>query len=238
MKIALITGATRGIGEAILKKFSQSYTCIFFYQKSKDKADYLQKAYNARAYRLDISSYDSVKDSIADILNTYKHIDVLVNNAGICQYKLFDSIDINEWKIMIDTNLSSVFYTCKEVAPSMITRKQGSIINISSVWGFKGSACEAHYSASKAGIIGFSNSLAKELGPSGIRVNCIAPGVIETDMLSSFSQEEKLDLLNSTPLLRLGKADDVANLAYFLASQEASFITGQCIAVDGGFSIN
>lgn len=164
-------------------------------------------------------------------------VDVLVNNAGISSQKLFTDIKDDEWKKTIGVNLNGVFYCCKNVLPQMINRKSGVIINISSMWGEVGASCEVHYSASKAGVIGLTKALAKEVAPSGVRVNCIAPGVIMTDMMEDFDGETINELKAETPLGRLGTPEDIAAAALFLASDNASFITGQTLGVNGGFII-
>jgi 3-oxoacyl-[acyl-carrier protein] reductase len=163
-------------------------------------------------------------------------VDVLVNNAGISQQKLFTDITDEDWRRMTGVNLDGVFYCSREASREMIRKKSGSIINISSMWGQVGASCEVHYSAAKAGVIGLTKALAKELGPSNIRVNCIAPGVIDTDMMSGFDNETKNSLIDETPLLRLGTPEDIAKAVVFLAD-ENSFITGQVLGVNGGIII-
>lgn len=164
-------------------------------------------------------------------------VDVLVNNAGISSQKLFTDITDDEWKKTIGVNLDAVFYCCKNALPHMIRQKSGAIINISSMWGEVGASCEVHYSASKAGVIGLTKALAKEVAPSGVRVNCIAPGVIMTDMMSDYDDKTINELKDETPLGRLGTPEDIAAAALFLASDDASFITGQTLGVNGGFII-
>lgn len=164
-------------------------------------------------------------------------VDVLINNAGVSSQKLFTDITDDDWRKTIGVNLDGVFYCCREVLPQMISRKNGVIINISSMWGEVGASCEVHYSASKAGVIGLTKALAKEVAPSGIRVNCISPGVIMTDMMSGFDDNTIEELKSETPLQRLGTPEDIASAALFLASDEASFITGQTLGVNGGFVI-
>ena len=173
---------------------------------------------------------------INSVIERFGFIDVLVNNAGIAQQKLFTDITTDEWTKMMDVNLNSVYYTCKYTVPHMIQKKCGSIINISSMWGVSGGSCEVHYSASKAAIIGFTKALAKELGPSGIRVNAVAPGTIKTDMCDFDSNT--FDLIKSeTPLCKIGSPKDVANMVAFLADSKAAFITGQIFGVNGGMDI-
>ena len=164
-------------------------------------------------------------------------MDVLVNNAGIAQIKLFTDVTSEEWQRMIDTNLSSAFYLTRTVAPDMIARQYGRIINVGSMWGKVGASCEVAYSASKAGLRGLTMALAKELGPSGITVNGVEPGVIDTDMNAALDEAARAELCEQTPLCRIGQPQEVAALIRFLASDDASFITGQMIGVDGGFAV-
>ena len=236
MKTALITGGTRGIGKACVTAFiNKGYKVAFIYKNSESEAQDLANEYGAFAIRADVTSPDEVRNAVKKALAELGKIDVLVNNAGISHIGLIQDMTDTEWRTLLDTNLSGAFYTCREVAPEMIRNRYGRIINVGSVWGRLGASCEAAYSASKAGLRGLTSALAKELGPSGITVNCIEPGVIETDMNSHFSEETLSDLVDSTPLMRLGQPCDVANAVLFLASDGASFITGQFLGVDGGF---
>ena len=161
----------------------------------------------------------------------------LINNAGIAQQKLFTDITNEDWNAMVGVNLSGVFYCCRAALPYMIRQKAGSIVNVSSMWGICGASCEAHYSAVKAGVIGLTKALAKEEGPSGITVNCVAPGVIDTDMMASFTAEDKAALAEETPVGRLGTAEEVAKLLLYLAGEDAGYITGQVFGVNGGLVI-
>ena len=234
MKTALVTGASRGIGEAIARELSaEGFKVYINYNKSRDEAFALADEIGGIAVRADVSDLNQVRamyDEIGDV-------NVLVCNAGISEYGLFSEISPEKWRNIFAVNVDGV-YNCVQCAlPSMIKNKSGSIITVSSVWGIHGASCEAAYSATKAAVIGLTKALAKELGPSGIRVNCIAPGVIETDMLSGFSEADKLSLCEETPLCRLGKPSDVASISAFLAGEKAGFITGQVIGVDGGFAL-
>lgn len=230
----LITGGSRGIGKACVELFAKNgHEVIFFYRSSHGAAQELEKSTGARAVVCDISSPDAVRSAMADI----GEVDVLINNAGISRFNFFDSISDGEWREMIDTNLSGAFYVSREAAKGMISKKSGRIINIGSMWGKTGASCEVHYSASKAGLRGMTMALAKELGPCGITVNCIEPGVIDTEMNAHLSDEDISELCADTPLGRIGSAEEVAHLAYFLASDKASFITGQIIGIDGGFAV-
>ena len=236
----LITGASRGIGRAIAAAFAEAgCSVIINYNKSEDKALALCREiadkYGAecRAVRADVSDSKQVREMFLSV----GAVDVLVNNAGISSQKLFTDISDAEWRETMGVILDGAFYCCREALPAMIARKSGAIINISSMWGEVGASCEVHYSAAKAGLIGLTKALAKEVGLSGVRVNCIAPGVIKTDMLNAFGKEDLDALREETPLNRLGAPEDIAAAAVFLASEGASFITGQVLGVNGGFVI-
>ena len=236
MKIALITGGSRGIGREITRLFaSKGYKTVFLYNSSSDAAQNLSDETGAIGLQCDVSEPAAVEAVCRKVVNEYGCPDVLVNNAGISHIGLFTELSNNDWYKIRDTNLSSVFFISREIAKGMISRHSGRIINIGSVWGNYGASCEAAYSASKAGVRGFTSALAKELGPSGITVNCVEPGVILTDMCAHFDEQTLDELKSSTSLCRLGSPEDVANAVYFLASDEASFITGQFLGVDGGF---
>ena len=234
MKTALVTGASRGIGEAIARELSSDGFKVYInYNNSFDKAIALADEIGGLAIKADVSDLSQVRSMFDEI----GELNVLVCNAGISEYGLFSDTSPEKWRDIFAVNVDGM-YNCVQCAlHSMIKRKGGSIITLSSVWGVHGASCEAAYSASKAAVIGLTKSLAKELGPSGIRVNCIAPGVIETDMMSGFSPEDKQALREQTPLCRLGKPSDVAQMAAFLASDKSEFITGQVLGVDGGFAL-
>ena len=237
----LVTGGSRGIGAKIVSTFAKyKHNVVINYNNSKDLARKLSDDLNAcgcetKIFKANVSDMDEVCDMVRFCKEMYGDIDVLVNNAGVSKSQLFDKITQSEWDEMINVNLKGVFNCSQAVVSDMIRRKNGCIINISSIWGIDGAAMEVHYSAAKAGVIGFTKALAKELGPSNIRVNCVAPGVIETDMLNGYSDDELEVLRNNTSLLRLGVPEDIANVVYFLASNKASFITGEVINVSGGF---
>jgi 3-oxoacyl-[acyl-carrier protein] reductase len=227
-KTVLVTGASRGIGKAIvLEFFHRGYKVIANYNKSEKEAFLLPNEI------LKIKADVSNKNEVAVMFSKIGPTDILVNNAGVSLYKVFQNVGENEWKKLFGVNVEGVFNCCKYAVKHMIERKSGSIVNISSVWGMYGAAAEAHYSASKGAVIAFTKALAKELGPSGIRVNCVAPGVIETHMNSNLNAKEQTKLTDCTPLGRFGTPCDVAETVVFFA--EAQFITGQIIAVDGGF---
>jgi 3-oxoacyl-[acyl-carrier protein] reductase len=242
-KTAIITGASRGIGRATAELFAaNNYNVIINYNHSADAAfqlyhDLRKKWYSVALFKADVTNRREI-DAMTDYcLNTFGAIDLLINNAGIAQSSLFIDLSPEDWEKMIGINLTGVFHCTQSVLGYMISRKKGKIINISSIWGQVGASCEVHYSAAKAGVIGLTKALAKELGPSKIQVNCIAPGIIETDMLNPYNQEELASLADQTPLERLGTPSDIATCALFLASEQADYITGQVIGINGGFVI-
>lgn len=242
-KTVLITGASRGIGKATAILFAESgYNVLMNYNQSEKEAlDTLEslknKGYSVDIYKADVSNVNEVNLMIKYCIGRFGKIDVLINNAGISKDKLFTDITFEEWHEMMNVNLNSIFYTTQASLKYMISEYTGKIINISSIWGMVGGSYEVHYSTSKAAIIGMTKALAKEVGPSNIQVNCIAPGVIQTDMLNNVSEETLEILKDETPLMRLGTPNDVAHCALFLASDNANFITGQVISPNGGFVI-
>jgi len=237
MKI-LITGGSRGIGKACVERFSrEGHSVAFIYKSSHNEANELKENFAAIPFCADISNPNEAQMAVTDAIKALGGIDVLINNAGIAQIKLFTDITDEDWNNMLGSNLSGCFYITRAATKHMIAQKSGKIINIGSMWGKTGASCEVHYSASKAGIRGLTMALAKELGPSGITVNAIEPGVIRTDMNASLHENTLKELCEQTPLCRIGEPEDIANLAYFLASDEAVFITGQIIGVDGGFAV-
>ena len=242
MKTAIITGSSQGIGRQIALEFAKNgYAVVVNYNKSKNEAFDLAENIknlggNAIAAEADVSKFEEAQKLINLSLNEFGKIDILVNNAGISLQKIFQDVSEAEWKNLFDVNVGSVFNCCSCVLKDMIPRKSGKIINISSIWGMVGASMEVHYSASKAAVIGFTKALAKELGPSGINVNCVAPGVIDTKM-NNFDQETLAELKNETPLRKIGSALDIAKTVLFLASSDTDFITGQVISPNGGFVI-
>lgn len=243
MKTAVITGAAKGIGSAIAVAFAKAgYKVVINYNTSEDRARGLCQVLNntypteAVCIQADVSTSEGAKKLISESISAFGDIDVLVNNAGIAQQKLFTDITDADWQNMINTNLGSVFYTSRAATPFMVSKKSGSIVNISSIWGETGGSCEVHYSAAKAGVIGLTKALSKELAPSGITVNCVCPGVIRTDMLSSFSEEDLKALTEETPVMRLGSPKDVADAVFYLATN-SGFVTGQVLGVNGGMYV-
>jgi 3-oxoacyl-[acyl-carrier protein] reductase len=239
-KIALITGASRGIGRGIAEKFAeQGATVLFTYLSSEEKAKALEnelsaKGVKAKGYKSDAANYASAESLINTIVSEFGTIDIVVNNAGITRDGLLMRMSEQNWDEVINTNLKSVFNITKAVQKPMLKQRSGSIINISSVIGIRGNAGQANYAASKAGIIGFTKSVALELGSRNIRCNAIAPGFIETEMTETLNEETVKAYINQIPLKRWGKAEDVANLCLFLASDMGSYMTGQTINVCGG----
>ena len=238
MANVLITGGSRGIGAACVRKFAAAGDRVaFFYRTRTEEAEKLAAETGATAYRVDITDSEAVESAIAEWIAKAGKIDVLVNNAGIAQSKLFTDLTDGDWEKMIGTNLGGAFRVTRAVARGMVRNHKGSIVNVGSMWGKVGASCEVHYSAAKAGLRGMTMALAKELGPSGIRVNCVEPGVIDTDMNKNLDRESRERLCEETPLCRIGSPAEVADAVVFLASDAASFITGQCLGVDGGFAI-
>lgn len=237
MKNILITGASRGIGAAAARALSCGGNKIFVnYKESRQKAEALAAEIGGTAIQADVSDSAQVKEMVSYINSVCGGVDVLVNNAGIASFSVFDALSDEDWHNIINTNLSSAFYCIKNVLPHMIHQKNGCIINISSMWGITGASCEVAYSAAKAGIIGMTKALAKEVAPSGIRVNCIAPGVIDTDMNSKLSADAIETLKDEIPLCRIGTAAEVAEVIRFL-TESGSYITGQVISPNGGMVI-
>jgi 3-oxoacyl-[acyl-carrier protein] reductase len=240
-KTVIVTGSSRGIGAEIVKILAkENYNVVLNYNKSEEKAKKIQEELtglgkNVEIFKADVSKKEEVKKLVEFTLEKFKNIDVLINNAGISQTKLFTDITDEDWNTMINTNLNSVFYTSQEVAKNMIHNKKGCIINISSIWGLIGASCEVHYSVAKAGVDALTKSVAKELGPSNIRVNSIAPGIIDTDMNSHLSEEEIKEIEKEIPLERIGLAEDIAKCVKWLI--EDNYTTGQIISINGGWNI-
>ena len=236
MRNVIITGGTRGIGKAITEAFLENGDRVFaVFEKNSECAAECEKL-GAITICADISKTEGVQ-RVFDIVHKYGKADILINNAGIAQIKPFADITEADWDRMFDVNIKSAFLMSRAVLSDMLLEKYGKIINVSSVWGQTGGSCEVHYSASKAAMVGFTKALAKELGLSGICVNCIAPGVIATDMNKMLDDDTVSELTEEIPLNRIGTPEDIANTALFLASDKADYITGQVIAVNGGMYI-
>ncbi len=238
MKTVLVTGGSRGIGSEIVRLFSKNgYNVAFTYKSSNNEAELLAKETGALAIKADSASESDVISAIDNTISEFGGINCLINNAAVSSFSLFTDITLDDWNNMLSVNLTGAFLYSKYTIADMLKRKSGRIINISSMWGLTGSSCEVHYSAAKAGLIGMTKALAKELGPSGITVNAIAPGVINTDMNSVLSADDREALINDTPLMRIGDPKDIAEAALFLAGEGASFITGEVLNVSGGYVI-
>ena len=236
MKNVLITGGSRGIGAELVREFSDAgYGVYFLYKSSDGQAQALGIQTGATPIKCDVSKEEDVRRAFQTLHEKCYKIDVLVNNAGIASIKPFLDVSSEQWHEMMGVCLDGAFYCTGHAVKDMLKEKWGRIINISSMWGQVGSSCEVAYSTAKAGLIGMTKALAKELGPSGITVNCIAPGVVETDMVKCLGEEVLKELADETPLCRNGKPEEIAKLALFLA--EDNFITGQILAQNGGFVI-
>lgn len=232
MRKVLITGGSRGIGAACVRRFSAAGDDVtFFYRSRADAAQALAAQTGAVGVKCDVTD----RSAVAGFFSGQSEFDVLVNNAGISAFSLLQDCSDAEWDRMIDTHLGGTFRCCRGVLPAMIRKKSGCIVNVSSMWGQTGASCETAYSAAKAGIIGLTKALAQEVGPSGIRVNCVAPGVIDTDMNAALSEDAVRELAEQTPLSRIGTPREVADAVFWLASPEASFVTGQILGINGGF---
>ena len=242
-KTVLITGASKGIGATMAIMYAEKgYNVIMNYNNSVQSAVLLQKSlkesgYNVIAYKANVKNRMEVELMVKETIYRFGSIDILVNNAGIASQGLFTDLSEQEWNDIIGVNLTGTFNCCQAVLPHMINQKSGSILNISSMWGEVGASCEVAYSASKAAVIGLTKALAKEVGPSGITVNCITPGLIDTAMNQNLPIDAVAEMLEETPLGRMGTTNDVASAALYLTSDEAGFITGQVLGVNGGFVI-
>lgn len=232
MRTVLITGGTRGIGAALVRLFAKKGERVWFlYEKSTEQAEKLERETGSRGIQCDITREAAVEE----VFRKTGPVDVLINNAGIADYNPINWVSAEAFRRILDVNVTGMFLCCKAALSGMLEKQQGTIVNVSSMWGRVGSSCEVPYSTSKAAVIGFTKALAKELGPSGIRVNAVAPGVIQTDMVKNLTPEVMEELREETPLQRLGAPMDVADAIWYLASPEAGFITGTVLDVSGGF---
>lgn len=241
MKTVIVTGSSRGIGAAIVKELAKNnYNVILNYNNSEEAAKLIQKELQEEnikieIFKADISKREEVKKLVKFALYKFRNIDVLINNAGIDQIKPFMDITDEDWNKMLEVNLNSVFYCSQEVLENMIHNKKGCIINISSIWGITGASCEVHYSASKAAIDGMTKALAKEMGPSNIRINSIAPGLVDTDMNKDITIKELEELKKEIPLGRIAKPEDIVNSIKWIIEDE--YVTGQVISPNGGWLV-
>lgn len=238
-KTVLITGGSRGIGKAMVYAFARAgYQVLLNFNQSESLANEIASEFsNVKVYGADVANAESIQNMVNYAKEQFGGIDILINNAGIASTGLLQELSEEEWKRLLDVNLTGVYHCTKAVLPDMISRKQGKIINISSVWGLVGASNEVAYSATKAGVIGFTKALAKEVGPSNIQVNCIAPGIVMTDMISDYTMEELNAITDQIPLGRIGSTSDIADLALFLASDSANYITGQIFSPNGGWVV-
>ncbi len=242
--VVLVTGASGGIGRAVAEKFALAgHPVVLHYHKGSERAEAAKQELEAQGctvmtQQADLRDSNQVQQMIERIEQMWAPVDILVNNAGVAQQKLFTDLTDDDWRNMFAIHVDGAFYCARAVLPAMIHKKQGCIINVSSMWGQTGGSCEVHYSAAKGALQAMTKALAKEVGPSGIRVNCVAPGVIMTEMNTRMFDEETLNVLKEeTPLEKLGSVQDVAEMIYFLAGEQAGFITGQIIGVNGGMVI-
>lgn len=239
MKTVIVTGGSRGIGRETCKLFaSNGYSVVVNYNSSEEAAKALSRELGDAPHILckaDVSNSAAVEKMVREAYNKFGKIDVLINNAAIAEQKLFCDITDEDWRKIMGVNLNGAFYGSRAVLPYMISQKSGSIVNVSSIWGLVGGSCEVHYSASKAALIGMTKALAKEVGPSGVRVNAVAPGITETDMMFDLDESERQELIDKTPLGRFASPAEIAKSILFIA--ESEFITGQVLSPNGGFVI-
>lgn len=232
-KTVIITGGTRGIGEACVRLFSKNMNVAFFYFNSDERARTIERETDAVGFKVDVSDRESVGSAVKRVVEMYGTVDVLVNNAGIDMYGTFQDANDDEIKRLYDVNLYGSLNCAREVVPYMVRQKSGAIVNVSSIWGRLGGSYEVDYSTSKGALLSFTKALAKELGPSGVRVNSVSPGMIDTDMNASLSDEDKRAFLDNTALGRIGNSNEVAKVIEFLSNDDSSYVTGVDIAVDG-----
>ena len=238
MKTVLVTGASKGIGRQIAITLAEKgYTVIGTYNSTNYGLDLISNMHGIIYTKCNVADYSDVAALFAHIKDSFKTLDAVVNCAGVSWVGLLQDMNEEDIAKLVSVNLNGTIYVCQQAADIMVKQHAGSIVNISSIWGNNGASCEAVYSATKGGINAFTKALAQELAPSGIRVNAVCPGVIKTDMLNCFTEEDLKSLEDETPLGRLGTTQDVANMVEFVLSEKASFVTGQIITVDGGFAL-
>ena len=238
MKTVLVTGASKGIGRQIAITLAEKgYTVIGTYNSTNDGLDLISNMHGIIYTKCNVADYSDVAALFAHVKDSFRTLDAVVNCAGVSWVGLLQDMNEEDIAKLVSVNLNGTIYVCQQAADIMVKQHSGSIVNISSIWGNNGASCEAVYSATKGGINAFTKALAQELAPSGIRVNAVCPGVIKTDMLNCFTEEDLKSLADETPLGRLGTTQDVANMVEFVLSEKASFVTGQIIAVDGGFAL-
>ena len=240
MRTAIVTGGAKGIGAAAVRLLcEQGFRTAINFHTSEEKAFALSsflvsKGYDAFPVQADVTDPAQVREMVKTVLSRSSSIDVLVNNAGVDHWQLFDTVTDEQWRRVIDADLTGAFNCCREALPVMVRQKYGRIVNVASVWGQVGASCEAVYSAAKAGVIGLTKALAKEVALSGVTVNCVSPGAIATDMMRRFSEEEIAAFCEEVPMGRLGTPEEAARAIAFFASEEASYVTGQVLGVNGG----
>ncbi|MBM6885729.1 elongation factor P 5-aminopentanone reductase [Pseudoflavonifractor phocaeensis] len=237
-RVVLITGGSRGIGAAAARRFAAGGDKVVInYCRSRERAEALAAEIDGWAVEADVSDPEQVRNMVDNVLDKFCQLDILICNAGIAQQKLFGDLTDQDWRRMFAVNVDGMFYTIRAALPHFIHRKQGRILTLSSMWGQVGGSCEVAYSAAKAAVIGMTKALAKELGPSGITVNCVAPGVIDTEMNANLGPEDLAALAEETPMGVIGRPEDVAEALWYLASPGAKFVTGQVLAPNGGLIV-
>lgn len=238
MKNVLITGASRGIGKAVALKLSKDgYRVLINYNKSKQEAEALAEQLSTKAYHADVSNFDEVRLMFEKIKSEFGNVDILINNAGISSVSLFQDLTYEKWTELFNTNVGGCFNTIHFALPDMIEKKYGVILNVSSIWGSHGASCEVAYSATKGAIESLTKSLALELAPSNIRVNAIAPGVVNTEMMNCYTDEDMKYICENIPMMRMAEPSEIANLVSFLVSDDNSYMTGQIISINGGMGV-
>ena len=242
-RTVLITGGSRGIGAACVSAFARAgWSVVFLYRRAEEAAEALcarlrGEGLDVSCRRCDVSRRDEVFRTVDDLMRTYHRFDALVNNAGVAHIGLFTDMTEEQWDALFAVNVKGAFNVTQAVLPGMISQGSGAIVNVSSMWGEVGASCEVAYSAAKAALIGMTKALAKEVGPSGVRVNCVSPGVVDTDMNAELTEADLAALAEETPLGRIGRAEEVAEAALYLCGEGASFITGQVLGVSGGLVV-